>query len=102
MPAFQQIYEEYRDSGLVILAVNATHQDSLPEVLYFLREFNLTLPVYLDSSGNASALYQLRAMPTTYFVGADGKIKDIEFGGPLSEATIRLKVEDLLSDMKAP
>lgn len=102
MPAFQQIFNDYQEAGLVVLAVNATHLDSLPEVKNFLQEYKLTLPVFLDTNGSASSLYQVRAMPTTFFIGRDGKINDIEFGGPLSEATIRLKVEELLKNERRP
>ena len=96
MPALQRIYQEYGDSGLVVLAVNSTHQDNLPDIKNFIDEFGLLLPVYLDLDGTASSLYQVRALPTTFFIGADGKIQDVQVGGPLSEATIRVKVQDLL------
>ncbi len=96
MPALQRIYEEYRNTGLIILAINSTHQDNLPDVKNFIDEFGLIVPVYLDFDGTASNLYQVRALPTTFFIGADGKIQDVEIGGPLSEATIRVKVQDLL------
>ena len=97
MPALQRIYQEYRNSGLVVLAVNSTHQDNLEDLENFIAEFGLIIPVYLDSDGTASNLYQVRALPTTFFIGADGKIQDVEVGGPLSEATIRVKVQDLLA-----
>ncbi|OGO32016.1 MAG: hypothetical protein A2Z16_16825 [Chloroflexi bacterium RBG_16_54_18] len=97
MPALQRIYEEYRNSGLVVLAVNSTHQDNLPDIKNFIDEYSLLLPVLLDFDGTASNLYQVRALPTTFFIGADGKIQDVQVGGPLSEATIRVKVQDLLA-----
>ena len=97
MPAFQRIFEEYRDSGLVVLAINSIHQDNLVDVKNFSDEFGLMFPVLLDFDGSASNLYQVRALPTTFFIGADGKIQDVEVGGPLSEATIRVKVQDLLA-----
>lgn len=98
MPALQRIHEDYQDSGLVMLAVNATHLDSIDGVRAFTQEHGLTLPVVLDLEGAASTLYQVRAMPTTFFIAANGEIVDIAVGGPLSEATIRLKVEDMISN----
>jgi len=35
-------------------------------------------------------------MPTTFFIGRDGVIRDIVFGGPLSEALIASKIEQLM------
>jgi len=35
-------------------------------------------------------------MPTTFFVGRDGKIRDMVIGGPLSKAAIESKVSEVM------
>lgn len=98
MPALQAAYEADQDRGLVILAVNMTYQDSVDDAAAFLEEFGLTFPVPLDRDGTVARQYLLRALPSTYFVGPDGTIRQAIIGGPMSEATIRSEVSRLLEE----
>ena len=97
MPALQRVYEAYRDSGLLILAVNATNQDSETAAQAFVTENGLTFPILLDLDGAASRLYELRALPSTYFIRPDGIIEEVVIGGPMAEALLRTRVETLLA-----
>ncbi len=96
MPALQRVHETYQDAGLVLLAVNATHQDSIPAALAFAAEYGLTFPILLDVDGQVSQLYELRALPSTYFIRPDGLIEEVVLGGPMAEALLRTRVERLL------
>lgn len=97
MPAIENVYRTYKDRGLVVLAVNTTYQDSEAEAAAFVQQFGLTFPVPLDRTGSVSARYQLRGLPSTYFVDRQGIIRSVVIGGPMSEATIQSMVEDLLN-----
>jgi len=44
--------------------------------------------------------YRLQAMPTTFFIGPDGVIREIVLGGPMSEALIASKIETLINSLK--
>jgi peroxiredoxin len=96
----ERVYRDYQGDGLIILAVNATNQDSAVAAQTFASEHELTFPILLDNHGEVSDLYQLRAMPTTYFIDKMGIIQEIVTGGPMAEALLRVRVEDLL--MEAP
>jgi len=98
MPAIQAVYQEYGEEGLVVLAVNATNQDSESAAAAFVRDHGLTFPVPLDRDGSVSVLYALRGLPTTYFIDREGVIRSVIVGGPMSEAVIRSKVEELLRE----
>jgi hypothetical protein len=52
----------------------------------------------MDRTGAVSADYNLRGLPSTYFIDADGIIRSVVVGGPMSEALIRSKVEELLKE----
>lgn len=95
MPAMQKIYEKYKDSGLILLAVNNTHQDKYSNVLNFVSENNLTFPILLDEEGFVSNRYQVQALPSTYFIDKNGKISEIVIGGPMPEALIESKIKEL-------
>jgi peroxiredoxin len=98
MPALQKVYEDYREQGLEILAVNATSQDDVQAAVEFSTRLGLTFPLLLDSDGRVSHLYQLQSLPTTYFVGRDGSIQEVVVGGPMAEALLRVRVERLLGE----
>lgn len=96
MPAIQRIYREYRDQGFVVLGVNVTAQDDPLSVMPFVEKYGLTFPVLLDETGEVSAAYGLRSLPTSYFIGRDGTIQEIVIGGPMAEALLRARVEEIL------
>ena len=99
MPAIEKVYRAYKDLGLEVLAVNTTDQDSETDAAAFVDELALSFPIPLDRTGDVSAAYSLRGLPSTYFIDADGVIRSVVVGGPMSEALIQSKVEDLLKDM---
>lgn len=100
MPAFKKAYEEYKDRGLVILAVNSTSQDTVSAVETFVAEYQLSFTVLMDYKGVAARLYKLSALPTTFFIGRDGVIRRAVVGGPLAESTLRAEIESLLAEEK--
>ena len=97
MPALNRVAARYGDAGLTVLGVNATSQDNEANARAFAREQGLTFPILLDRHGDAARAYRLRSLPTTYFIGPDGVIRDIVVGGPMSEAFIESKIKRLLA-----
>jgi cytochrome c biogenesis protein CcmG, thiol:disulfide interchange protein DsbE len=96
MPAMQRVFEDYQDQGFVILAINTAYQDNPQEALSFLQEHGITFPVLWDLDGNVSRQYQIRALPSTFFLDADGVIHEVILGGPISEGYFRVQIERLL------
>ena len=96
MPAFQKIFDEYGSQGFVILAVNS--QESRSEALDFVQSNKITFPVLLDETGLATDHYRVVSLPATFFIGRDGYIRDVVYGGPISEAYLRVQVEKLLAE----
>jgi cytochrome c biogenesis protein CcmG/thiol:disulfide interchange protein DsbE len=94
MPHLQAVFEAHADDGLVVLGVNQL--ESPPAVARFVEEFGLTFPIPLDNEGNVSATYQARALPTSFFVDADGVIRDA-FTGPMTGGLIESKLETILA-----
>ena len=97
MPDMQQAYEEYKERGFTILAINATNQDNPSLALSFAEEHNLTFPILLDMEGTASHQYNVQSLPTSFFVDRFGKIQEIVVGGPMAEALLRIRTEQLLT-----
>lgn len=96
MPAIEKVYNEYKDQGFVVLAVNMTYQDTFSNIAPFLDEYGLTFPVLLDQSGVVGSAYQLRSLPSSYFIDREGIIREVVIGGPMAEALLRTRVEEIL------
>ncbi len=98
MPAIEKVYRTYKDRGLVVLGVNTTFQDNEADAATFVHEFGLTFLIPLDRNGSVSKRYQLRGLPSTFFVDRNGIVRSVVVGGPMSEALIQSKVEELLKE----
>jgi len=96
MKTIEKIYNEYKDQGLVVLAVNMTYQDDPFAIVPFVKEQGLTFPILLDETGGMAGAYQLRSLPSSYFIGRDGIINEVVIGGPMAEALLRTRIEDIL------
>ena len=102
MPAMQKVHEKYSERGLVILAVNNTYQDNYSDVVNFVTNNHLTFSILLDKTGEVSKLYQVQALPSTYFIDQKGIINDVIIGGPMTEALIESKILELEGNVSNP
>jgi len=96
MPAIQKIYDEYKDEGFIVLAVNMTVQDDPFNISPFVAEHNLNFPILLDITGDVGKAYQLRSLPSSFFINREGIISEVVIGGPMAEALLRTRVEKIL------
>src|SRR5215212_10048616 len=96
MKSIERMYNEYRQQGLIVLAVNMTYQDEPSAVAPFAKDQGLTFPILLDETGEMANAYQLRSLPSSYFIRRDGIINEVVIGGPMSEALLRTRIEDIL------
>jgi peroxiredoxin len=96
MPAIETVYNEYKDEGFIVLAVDMTYQDDLSAVPSFVNEHGLTFPILLDETGAVAQAYQLRSLPSSFFIDREGIIHEVVIGGPMAEALLRTRVEEIL------
>lgn len=75
MPSLNALHGEFKDSGLVVLAVSI---DSSEEpVKSFISEKRLTVPVLMDPEKEVCFDdYAVFALPTTFQIDADGVIRE--------------------------
>jgi peroxiredoxin len=96
MPAIQAVHQSYQEHGLVVLGVNAANQDSLDQAQEFIKDTELTFQVLFDSSGEIQSLYEISALPTTFFIDRTGVIQEVVIGGPIAEALLEIHAEEIL------
>ena len=96
MPAIQKMYIEYKDRGFVVLGVDMTYQDTAANVPTFVQENQLTFPILMDTTGQMAQQYELRSLPTSFFIDREGVIQEVVVGGPMAEALLRTRIESIL------
>lgn len=87
MPALEELWRRSTSGGVIVLGVNQGERADVIE--RFARgTVNTTFPLLLDTQQEVGKRYGVRALPTTFFVDADGRIQEIKIGGPLNLATL--------------
>ncbi len=94
MPALAAIYQEYQGDGVVVLGVNVS--DGSDAILAFVREHGLTFPVLRDPVQEAMKTYDIRVLPTTFFIDRQGQIQQRKLGA-MSASFLKEQIESLLN-----
>ena len=85
MPFLQQVHEE-KSGEVVLLAVNIGEDQS--EVEEFMENLDLSFLTVLDTDERMAQQYNIRIIPTTFFIDREGVIQDIKIGAFASESEI--------------
>ena len=93
MPYIQQVYDEWQEKGLVLLAINIG--ESSAQVTGFMQNYSLSFPVLLDTNQDAARCYYIQYIPTTFFIDKDGIIQDMKLGAFQSTAEIESSLSKL-------
>ncbi|MFN8380444.1 MAG: redoxin domain-containing protein [Anaerolineales bacterium] len=94
IPALQMIYQNYKDNGMTVLAVDVGENASLARM--YRDSYLLTFPILDDASRIASSTYQVTALPTYFFVDPSGLISSINIG-PVGYWGFDSKVKTMLN-----
>ena len=62
----------------------------------FVSENRLTFPILLDETNEMAMAYQLKSLPSSYFINREGIITEVVIGGPMAEALLRTRIEGIL------
>jgi cytochrome c biogenesis protein CcmG, thiol:disulfide interchange protein DsbE len=96
MQTLETVYNDYKDQGFTVLAVNMTSQDDPQAIIPFVEERGITYPILLDDKGEIAKAYQMKSLPSSFFIDRDGTIHEVVIGGPMAEATLRTRIEEIL------
>ncbi|MEE8337119.1 MAG: TlpA disulfide reductase family protein, partial [Dehalococcoidia bacterium] len=76
MPDLLEIYEQrLSDDDFVVFAVDKLTEDTRDAVRDFVEEFGLTFPVAFDETDEIFERYEVRGLPSTFFIDRDGVIR---------------------------
>jgi len=72
IPELQAAYARYGKDGLVVLAID--YAESAERVKQFVQDNGLTFPIGIDDTGYVLMAYQVRGIPTSFFIDRNGLI----------------------------
>lgn len=75
MPHMQEFYKEQKGKNVEILAINLTTAEKDPKgIERFVKDYGLTFPILLDSTGEIGDAFQAFTIPTSYLIDTNGII----------------------------
>lgn len=86
MPAMQTVYDELREKGFVVLAVNELEDEG--KVREHIVAYKHTFPVLLDHENKVANQYGVFGLPVSVFIDQNGVVREYIKGGLLTEARI--------------
>ena len=93
MPGLVKAYEAHKDEGLVIIEVDVA--EPAEAVAQFVKSYQMTMPVVLDSRQEVTRLYRTDSFPTSFFIDKDGVIQ-ARWVGYLPEDQLALNLTKIM------
>lgn len=78
LPLYNDLYKEYRDQGLEIVAINV--DNPIEDGLDFLLDTPLDFLIPADPDGETAELFGVIGMPSSYLISPDGEVKLVHMG----------------------
>jgi thiol-disulfide isomerase/thioredoxin len=98
-PVLREMDERYRDRGLAIVGI-AVQETTVDNVREYADRYGLGYPIAFDASANIFDLYRVYALPTQFFIGPDGAVRQV-VNGPMTDASASVLLDALLPDPSA-
>jgi peroxiredoxin len=96
MPLFQSYFERHRAAGFTIVAVEDGEPES--DVKAFVAKYELTFPVWLDPSHEATDhAFRAPGLPTSYVIDRTGQVR-LTWVGAISEENLEKYVTPLIEE----
>ncbi len=99
MKYYQNIYDEYKNKGLKLLAISEDNERSVAKVIPFIRANNYNFTVLLDTDNEVARDYYVRVVPHTYILNSKGEIVYSHSGYKKGdEKLVEQKINELLGE----
>ena len=96
MPALQAFYDKHRERGFVVVAIN--DGDPTADVLKFVKDYQLTFPVWLDPSYIATEqAFKTLTLPSSFVIDRTGTIQ-FQWVGGISLRALEQYVSPLIAE----
>jgi peroxiredoxin len=78
MPLLEELYQRYQPMGFTLLGVNVEEDSAAAEKV--LKEIQVSFPILYDRNNQVSESYDVSAMPSTFLVDRDGRVRHLHKG----------------------
>jgi peroxiredoxin len=92
MPYMNNLYKEYKNQGVEIIAVNVG--ESKLAVEKFAEKYQLHFPIVIDKDNQVLEAYDISPIPTTFLINKDGQIVEI-ITGTMTEQDMKNYMEQI-------
>ena len=92
MPIMEKLYQEYKDQGVEIIAINVDEAEAV--VKPFVARYELSFPVVIDKRMRVSDAYGINPLPATFMVNEFGEVVRVHTG-ILTEEILREYFEEV-------
>jgi thiol-disulfide isomerase/thioredoxin len=100
MPVLESLHQKYAGDGLVIVGVNI--DTNVKKMNSFLEGSPVSFRIVHDPKIEIAQRYEPATMPSSYFIGRDGKLKHVHEGFRKKDAAeIDKRIQALLADADA-
>jgi thiol-disulfide isomerase/thioredoxin len=101
LPKLERVLQKYKDNPKVAFQAVSVDPPSVAnkELEDVFSGWGIRLPIVRDSEGISRKAFVVRGIPTTFIVGPDGRVQDLEIGGgnPNLETDLPAKIDKLLA-----
>jgi cytochrome c biogenesis protein CcmG, thiol:disulfide interchange protein DsbE len=95
MPVFQKYYEQYRDQGFTVIAVEAG--EPVEEVADFARSNEYTFPIWPDPAQKLYNVFRNQALPSSWVIDRQGQVR-LMWSGAISREKLEEFVTPILEE----
>ena len=93
-PDVEATYQAYKDRGLVVLGVFIG--ETSDDVASYAELAGLTFPIAVDENELVASSYRTLGIPTHFFIGTDGRVKEVRIGA-LPQSEMERAVSEILN-----
>ena len=99
-PILRTISDTYRERGLEVIGISV-QETTATDVAAYADRYRLDYTIGFDGSGHVLRAYRVFALPTQFFIDADGMIRHI-VPGPVDEQGAKALIESMLAEVATP
>ena len=80
LPELEALHRRFAPRGLTVIGVSVDGPRNFPKVRPFAQRLGLSFPIALDEDGSLQQRFQVRAVPTSVLISAEGRIAHVTQG----------------------
>jgi peroxiredoxin len=93
MPILERYYRDHREQNFAVIGIESG--GPAQTVQYYVDQYELTFPIWLDPKIKAVAAFRNRSLPNSYVIDADGQVR-LAWTGPISREMLERYLTPLL------